>query len=49
MPFMSGSIPSDSSVGTIDAGKHWRTGVKGKGVKTKISITAIVFSTATRL
>lgn len=44
MPFMSGSIPSDSSVGRIDEGKHWRMGVKGKGVKTEISTAAIVSS-----
>lgn len=41
---MSGSIPSDSSVGTIDEGKRWCAGVKGKGVKTEISIAAIVFA-----
>lgn len=47
---MLGSLPSDSSVGTIDEGKRWGVGVKGKGVKTEISITAIVSATgATRL
>lgn len=44
MPFMSGSIPSNSSVGATDEGKRWCWGAKGKGAKTEISITAIVFA-----
>lgn len=44
MPFMLGSIPSNSSVGATDEGKRRRRGVKGRVAKTEISITAIVFA-----